>query len=1150
MDPLAGLSVACNVMQVIQFSVETLAIFRQMKEGALPDPYIQANSRSLLDTTNRLKQTLNTPAIANGIPSDAALLQVCNKLVVVVAALNDQSQKVIPQPGASKVKVFGKTLKYQLRHKSKIDKMAQQLDRLQSRMQLEILGDLRNTLKDVQGDISLRLQNMDQDLQRFYTLVVAGHTRLEELVNRESGHIKDTITKEAQKTREDTTQHAQDIQNLIKGTKEEQINTAAYQRFLESFRFPQFNARRNMISDSHNKTSEWVFESPGNDLDQNTRTHPWYSFPDWLRAGKGIYWISGKAGAGKSTLFKFLLEHPKTREILAERNPKTTIISAFIWSVGTPMQKTLRGVLCTLLYEMFDQRIDLYSFMSTSQSVRFGSKKEHSDWSLKELETLFLSAVNNSAYPFCVFIDGLDEVDRSKPAEITTLMNWLERTATLENIKICASSRPETIFENRLHIYPHLRVQDLTAGDIRRYVSDSLDQLDLKVGVSLNEWHTLIDQIVRKAEGVFLWVHLVVEHIRTDIEFSSGWVTLKQRVDKLPSDLHSMYEMMWKRRNGDSDIYRAETAFYLNSLIAKYSPYEGRLFECMLEWNLNVQEMILQGGIPVSDGFLLEECSRFNVNVAARCGGLVASSGMPLPTQLPQTTNEQEKLLSHMLYFQLTFIHRSATEFLLETDMGLEILGYDVVSALDHNRRTFGASLCSALIQRRSEFINETTFHMSPFTLGLQDHLLYSTALDLLVCACGRIPEWRSSISGPDGAQITHIDGYIAADLATLSFPEQFSDHFSELSPEDQHFMKKKLLLNTCIYYNYSLKRHQLDIMVDYINSLQPQDLTDRITVLPFGSLTMALFAYAERLFRRWPTHEDLEAPQHLLHSLLHKLNDNGINLSVLQTIILFSGEEGSLVSLPPNAWRKVPSLGRSCQSVNGWLVTVVRASIKQAFLEEGGPLHKHVQTFAQPTSQESGTHTPKIMMIMRLMTDKDLKISGVFSKPIYSDDAVEDASELSRVLLRSVRKRSNGRGEEIAFKDYQESSEEIEKFSLRDFYNNLEEPELDTEETIAFLVNEGCLDPQTLENANPLEALVSQDFRYSGIPKSRKTTVNDWSFKPQYKNFSNAYLEATKAEKDVGNSMAIAPAHGGMLFKKAQDQMDRNWESNPFIFL
>lgn len=1147
MDPLAGLSVACNVMQVIQFSVETLAIFRQMKEGALPDPYIQANSRSLLDTTNRLKQTLNTPAIANGIPSDAALLQVCNELVAVVAALNEQSRKVIPQPGASKLKVFGSSLKYQLKHKSKIERLAQQMDRLQSRMQLEILGDLRNTLKDVQGDISLRLQNMDQNLQRFYTLVVAGHTRLEELVNRESGHIKDTITKEAQKTREDTTQHAQDIENLIIGTKEEQINTAAYERFLESFRFPQFNARRNMISDSHNETSDWIFKNPADHSDGILWKRQWDSFPDWLRAGKGIYWISGKAGAGKSTLFKFLLEHPKTREILAESNPKTTIISAFIWSVGTPMQKTLRGVLCTLLHEIFDQCIDLYSAMSTSQSARFGSKQEHSDWSLKELETLFLSAVNNSAYPFCVFIDGLDEVDRSKPAEITTLMNWLERTATLENIKICTSSRPETIFENRLHKCPHLRVQDLTAGDIQKYVSDSLDQLDLKVGVSLDEWHTLIDEIVRKAQGVFLWVHLVVEHIRTDIEFSSGWVALKQRVDKLPSDLHSMYEMMWKRRNGDSHIYRAETAFYLNSLVAENLSHGNRLLVQMLRWNLNIQEMILQGGIPVSDDFLLKECSRFSVNVAARCGGLVASSGMLLPSQLPQTANEQEKLLLYVLHMQLTFIHRSATEFLLETDMGLEILGYDDVSALDHNRRRFGGFLCSGLILGYQGFILEAMFTMSPLRLGLKDHLLCSTVLDLLVCTSGKLSGWRSSTSWSDRPNLTHVNDYYAATLATSFFPEQFSDRLSELSLKDQHFTKKKILMHLCTEPHRSIPKGQFDTMTEYVNSLQPRDLTDRVTVFPFGSLIIAFFAYAEWLFRCWPAHEDLEVPRHLLHSFLHKLNRDGISLSDFQTIILFSGEGNGLNPLPSNAWRKVPSLGPCRQSKDRWLVTVVRGSIKQIFLKEGDPLYEHVQTSARPTDQESETHAPKIMMIMGLTTDEHYKISDIFSKIIHSDETFKDVSELPGILLRSVRKRSNGPDEEIIYEDYLESSEEVKNFSLCEFYNNLEETELNAKDTIAFLVKEGHLPPQALENADPLKLLVNEKLEYP-CPMNHKTI--GWSSKPQYKNFSNAFMEATKAEEDVGNSMAIAPAHGGMLFKKAQDQMNQHWDSHPRIRL
>ncbi|KAF1975158.1 hypothetical protein BU23DRAFT_458953, partial [Bimuria novae-zelandiae CBS 107.79] len=231
----------------------------------------------------------------------------------------------------------------------------------------------------------------------------------------------------------------------------------------------------------------------------------------------------------------------------------------FTWSVGNQTQKSLAGVLCTLLHQILSQFIDIYTVMLGGHRTAFESKREHSDWSLNELEALFLAAVKSSTRPICAFIDGLDGIDQSDPAEVTKLMNWLLQTAQLQKTKICASSRPESIFLNRLHKFRHLRVQDLTEKDIQTH-------------------------------GMFLWVHLVIGHIRTDAEYYSSWTSLIQRVDELPSSPSSLYEMVWGHRNGNSSINRAETAYYLNALLI-----DGRdnLLQVMLECNVDMQQKIL-----------------------------------------------------------------------------------------------------------------------------------------------------------------------------------------------------------------------------------------------------------------------------------------------------------------------------------------------------------------------------------------------------------------------------------------------------------------------------------------------------------------------------------------------------------------------------
>lgn len=63
--------------------------------------------------------------------------------------------------------------------------------------------------------------------------------------------------------------------------------------------------RQNRIVIAHELTFQWVFhDDPTESSKSNTRD--WSSFPKWLESDEQVYWITGKAGSGKSTLMKFL----------------------------------------------------------------------------------------------------------------------------------------------------------------------------------------------------------------------------------------------------------------------------------------------------------------------------------------------------------------------------------------------------------------------------------------------------------------------------------------------------------------------------------------------------------------------------------------------------------------------------------------------------------------------------------------------------------------------------------------------------------------------------------------------------------------------------------------------------------------------------
>lgn len=226
------------------------------------------------------------------------------------------------------------------------------------------------------------------------------------------------------------------------------------------------NERCNTVTESHEKTFHWIFQEQ---QEQKKRKFP--SFSQWLHEWKSIYWISGKADSGKSTLMRFLIDHDQTKAYLKQKETDCMILSAFIWNAGSKMQRSRRALLCSLLHQGFTDNkllcMDLISFQNVSHKLTY------SDWSRKDLEAILLEILRLYTKLVCIFIDGLDEIDQRDSNGSSGLLESIQRIL-LSNIKICVSSRAEPIFEDVLLPFPHLRMQDLTKADIFEYVTSEL----------------------------------------------------------------------------------------------------------------------------------------------------------------------------------------------------------------------------------------------------------------------------------------------------------------------------------------------------------------------------------------------------------------------------------------------------------------------------------------------------------------------------------------------------------------------------------------------------------------------------------------------------------------------------------------------------
>ena len=242
----------------------------------------------------------------------------------------------------------------------------------------------------------------------------------------------------------------------------------SYERLLESLYFPDIYARQEGIDEAHKQTFEWIFDKPGNNV------RPWHHLVDWLENGHGTYWISGKAGSGKSTLMSFICHDPRTDAALRtwSGNNKILMPSFFFWSPGSQLQKSLAGLLRSIIYQIVERFSDLRPVLVESMGLSRHVPHQVPTWTEQRLRATLQELLSNGTeqYHLCIFIDGLDEFH----GDNATLLDLIKNLGEVTRVKFCLSSRPYSPFKDELGSSPMLKLQDLSGPDIRKYVSDKL----------------------------------------------------------------------------------------------------------------------------------------------------------------------------------------------------------------------------------------------------------------------------------------------------------------------------------------------------------------------------------------------------------------------------------------------------------------------------------------------------------------------------------------------------------------------------------------------------------------------------------------------------------------------------------------------------
>ena len=244
---------------------------------------------------------------------------------------------------------------------------------------------------------------------------------------------------------------------------------------------------------------------------------------------------------------KFLEAHHSTLDLLRQwaGNQRLIRASFYFWNAGTEMQKSVEGLLQSLLHTILGELPDLVPVLCPERCIST-YRQTVNEWSLAELQDVFkkLQLLPNVSTKFYLHIDGLDEYS----GDPYNLIKIIDALAQHPNYKVCVSSRPWNQFLHTIGKSSHgsLQLHLYTKDDIERFARESLmdRQKKFRSRIDQSQYDKLVSEIGNRAQGVFLWVRLVVHSLREGQSNSDPVSLLRKRLNEIPTDLEEFFQQI------------------------------------------------------------------------------------------------------------------------------------------------------------------------------------------------------------------------------------------------------------------------------------------------------------------------------------------------------------------------------------------------------------------------------------------------------------------------------------------------------------------------------------------------------------------------------------------------------------------------------
>ena len=256
---------------------------------------------------------------------------------------------------------------------------------------------------------------------------------------------------------------------------------------LEFLSFDEINDRLANIKDKQAKTCRWLLTYPA--------WQEWLTLTSYYQR-RGVLWLKGKPGSGKSTLMKFAFNRVKD-----SLGGAAMLLSFFFNARGAELEKSTLGLYRSLIVQL----LHAWSENETPEFEALCQQSRHMDELRSDevrLKGLFKRLIRMQHGNVVLMVDALDECGEDQVRDMISFLEELgdDSIADGREFRVLFSSRhyPRITAESSLEI----TLEDLPGHtqDIEQYVSSKFKALKGKLGEKLRA------EVLKRSSGIFIWV--------------------------------------------------------------------------------------------------------------------------------------------------------------------------------------------------------------------------------------------------------------------------------------------------------------------------------------------------------------------------------------------------------------------------------------------------------------------------------------------------------------------------------------------------------------------------------------------------------------------------------------------------------------------